>query len=126
MEVPQTPQRPPGASMRRRSTLNWFNESPKQRQIKLEQATDQRMADTWFSIHCPGKEEPVYISEQVPKSMNPSFRFFDLNTYGPLVTRQDELIIKFWAKTENAQEYIHLIELDVHLGSLQFIGKSVS
>lgn len=112
--------------MRRRSTLNWSNESPKQRQIKLEQATDRRMADTWFSLHCLGKEEPVYISEEVPKSMNPSFRFFDLNTYGPSVTRQDELTVKFWAKTENMREYKHLIELNVHLGSLQFIGKSVS
>lgn len=83
------------------------------------------MVDTWFSIHCSGLQEPVYISEMVEKAMNPSFQFFDLNTYGPIVIRQDELTIKFWARTEGLQEFLLLVELQVHLGSLQFIGKSV-
>ena len=83
------------------------------------------MADTRFSVHCSGLQEPVYISEIVEKAMNPNFQFFDLNTYGPFVTRQDELTIKFWACTEGLQEFLLLIELQVHLGSLQFIGKSV-
>ena len=57
--------------------------------------------------------------------MNPSFRFFDLNAYGALVTRRDEMTIRYWAKTEGMDEYILLIELQLHLRSLQFIGKSV-
>lgn len=57
--------------------------------------------------------------------MNPSFRFFDLNIYGPLVTRQDELTIKYWAQTEKMEEFLLLIELRVNLRSLQFIGKTV-
>ena len=55
--------------------------------------------------------------------MNPSFRFFDLNIYGPLVTRQDELTIKLWAQTEHVEGYMLLVELRVNLRSLQFIGK---
>ena len=84
------------------------------------------MADTWFSLYCTGLEEPIYVSEIVEKAMNPSFRFFDLNIYGPTVTRLDELTVKYWAKTEKMQSYILLIELQLCLRSLQFIGKSVS
>ncbi len=65
------------------------------------------------------------MSEVVEKAMNPSFRFFDLNAYGPFVTRRDEVTVKYWAKTEKMEAYILLIELQLHLGSLQFIGKSV-
>ena len=117
--------RPSIPTMRRRSTLNWSNTTPMTRQKKLEDATGGRMANTWFSIHCSDLEQPVYISEVAEKAMNPGFQFFDLNTYGPFVTRQDQLTIKFWAKTENTQEYTLLVELQAHLGSLQFIGKSV-
>jgi len=116
---------PVNSKLRRRSTLNWTNAPPRVRQDKLEDVVRERMADTWFSLHCAGVEEPVYVSEVAEKAMNPSFRFFDLNIYGPAITRQDELTIKYWAKTENMQEYQLLIELQLCLRSLQFIGKSV-
>lgn len=83
------------------------------------------MADTWFSLHCKGVEEPVYVSETVERAMNPDFRFFHLHTWGPFVTRMDEVTVRFWAKTEQMNDYRLLIELDLHLGSLQFVGKSV-
>lgn len=83
------------------------------------------MADTWFSLHCAGLEEPIYVSEVIEKAMNPSFRFFDLNVYGPSVTRKDELTIKYWAKTENMPNYVLLVELQLCLRSLQFIGKTL-
>lgn len=83
------------------------------------------MADTFFSLHCAGLEGPIYVSETIEKAMNPSFRFFDLNIYGPAVTRLDEMTVKYWAKTENMDEYILLVELQLCLRSLQFIGKSV-
>lgn len=95
------------------------------RQQKLENITSERMADTWFSLHCKGFTEPVYVSEVVEKSMNPSFRFFDLNTYGPLVTRKDELMIKYWTRTERTDRFMLLVELQVNLRSLHFIGKSL-
>jgi len=83
------------------------------------------MVDTWFSLHCADIEEPIYVSETIERAMNPSFRFFDLNIYSPSVTRLDELTVKYWARTENMERYILLVELQLCLRSLQFIGKSV-
>ena len=51
---PKTPQRPPFARMRRRSTLEWANASPQSRQEKLENVTAERMADIFFSLHVEG------------------------------------------------------------------------
>ena len=115
----------PPIKLRRRSTLNWTNAPPRARQMKLEDAARERMANTWFSLHCSGMDEPIYVSEVIEKAMNASFRFFDLNVYGPAVTRLDELTVKYWAKTENMDQYALLIELQLCLRSLQFIGKTV-
>ena len=78
--------RPP--KLRRRSTV-WSGASPGFRQKKLEDVIDSRMADTFFSLHCEGQEDPIYISEVVEKAMNPTFRFFDLSGFGPATTRLD-------------------------------------
>lgn len=77
------------------------------------------MADTFFSLHVNGMEEPVYISEVIEKAMNPTYRFFDLSTFGPATTRLDTLVVRVWVKRE---EYVPLIEEEVQLRSLQFIG----
>lgn len=114
------------APRRRRSTLPWNDPNPRTRQIKLEDITSSRMADSWFSIHCEGCEEPVYISEVVENATNPSFRSFDLNICGPLVSRLDRLTLKLWMKpTKAGAEYVLLVELQLHLQSLQFLGKSL-
>lgn len=112
--------------MRRRSTLNWANAPPETRQKQLEDVVAEILADTFFSLHCAGIQEPIYVSEVKQKAMNPSFRSFDLNTYGPWITRRNELTIKYWAQTRNSAGYFLLVELAVHLRSLQFIGKTVS
>lgn len=117
--------RPTDQKLRRRSTLNWTNALPEARQKKLENVAAERLADTWFSLHCSDIEEPVYVSEIVERAMNPSFRFFDLNTYGPWVTRRDELTIKYWARTAKTETFSMLIELQVNLRSLHLIGKTV-
>jgi hypothetical protein len=109
---------------RRRSTLPWTGATPGIRQIKLEDIAESRMADTWFALHCSGNESPVYVSEIVEKAVNPSFKFFDLNSCGPLISRLDHLTFKFWARPGNMTEYILLLELDLSLRSLQFIGKT--
>jgi len=83
------------------------------------------MADTWFSLHVADVSEPVYISEMAEKSTNPTFRFFDLNTNGPPVARANEIKLKLWAKTEQIGNYVPLVELEICLRSLQFIGKSL-
>ncbi|KAL2011387.1 hypothetical protein VTN00DRAFT_4105 [Thermoascus crustaceus] len=110
---------------RRRNTLPWSVDSAAIRQNMLNDITKSRMADTWFSIHCEGIDAPVYISEVVEKATNPSFRFFDLNTCGPLVSRSDQMTLKLWAKTETMSEYVLLVEMQLNLRSLQFVGKSL-
>ena len=58
--------RPRGS--RRRSTV-WAGATPGYRQKKLEDVIDGGMVDTFFSLHCEGEEEPIYISEVVEKAM---------------------------------------------------------
>ena len=114
-----------GQKIRRRSTLNWTNAPLEMRQKKLENAVTERSADTFFSLHCSGVKEPIYVSEVIESALNPSFRFFDLNVYGPWITRRDELTVKYWAKTRNSADFLLLIEMQVNLRSLQFVGKTV-
>lgn len=109
----------------RRNTLPWNDPNPRTRQIKLEDITRSRMADTWFSLHCDGHEGPVYVSEIVENATNPSFREFDLNICGPLVSRSDRLTLKLWTKSTAMTEFFLLVELQLHLQSLQFLGKSL-
>lgn len=54
--------------MRRRSTI-WAGQSPAYRQKKLEDVIENGMVDTFFSLHCAGEKEPIYISEVVEKAM---------------------------------------------------------
>ncbi|KAL1592785.1 hypothetical protein SLS60_011201 [Paraconiothyrium brasiliense] len=122
---PEKPQRPGIArGLRRRSTLEWMGANPLTRQKKLEDITDSRMADTFFTIHVDSQEEPVYISEVAERAMNPNFRFFDLTSSGPSVTRLDRLTVNVWAKNDT-NSWQHLIQFTAHLGSLQFIGKTL-
>ncbi|KAF2267577.1 hypothetical protein CC78DRAFT_61088 [Lojkania enalia] len=114
-----------GRGLRRRSTMEWSGANPLVRQQKLENITEGRMADTFFSLHIDNQEEPVYVSEVVEKAMNPNFRFFDLGTCGPGVTRLDKLTVKVWAKNQNTKGWQYLIEFAVQLRALQFIGKTL-
>ncbi|EAW13184.1 putative UV radiation resistance protein (UVRAG) [Aspergillus clavatus NRRL 1] len=122
---PDTNEHQPGSRLRRRSTLPWNDPNPRTRQVKLEDITKIRMADTWFSIHCDGIDTPIYVSEVVENATNPSFRAFDLNMCGPEVSRSDRLTLKLWAKSASMEEYVLLMELQLHLQSLQFLGKSL-
>ncbi|KAL2413544.1 hypothetical protein ABEF95_003022 [Exophiala dermatitidis] len=115
--------RPGGGRLRRSSTLHWGSASPQARQSKLEDIVVSRLADSWISVHCPGIPEPVYISEEIERSMNPSFAFFDLDGSGPQVLRSDECTIRVWARRAKTEGYCLLVELDVNLRSLQFIGR---
>lgn len=82
---------------------------------------ESRMADTFFSLHVRGIEDPIYISEVVDKVMNPSFRFFDLDAAGPGVTRLDTVAVKVWVRRKEGG-FVMLIEEEVGLGNLRFIG----
>ncbi|KAJ5620276.1 hypothetical protein N7510_004260 [Penicillium lagena] len=110
---------------RRRSTLPWHDPNPRTRQVRLEDITNSRMADTWFSIHCESPEAPIYVSEVVNNATNPSFQALDLNMCGPRVSRLNSLTLKLWAKTATMPDYMLLVELQLNLRSLQFLGKSL-
>ncbi|PGH32787.1 hypothetical protein GX50_04388 [[Emmonsia] crescens] len=110
---------------RRRSTLPWAGASPFIRQHRLEHIAGNRMADSWFSLHCADIDQPVYVSEVVEKAMNPNYKYFDLNVCGPLVSRLEQVTYKLWARTGNMAEYILLLRLEVNLRSLQYIGKTL-
>ncbi|KAH3913416.1 hypothetical protein HBI56_083800 [Parastagonospora nodorum] len=129
LHEPTTPTKSPrpafGRGLRRRSTLEWTNASPLTRQKKLEDIAADRMADTFFTLHVEQHDEPVYISEIAEKAMNPNFRFFDLASCGPGVTRLDRLTVRIWAKTESMDKWQYLMDYTVHLRSLQFIGKTL-
>lgn len=114
-----------GREDKRPSTLPWGDATPQMGQINLRDITKTRMADSWCSIHCDGVESPVYISEVIESATNPSFRAFDLDMCGPLVSRMDQLTLKLWAKPTAMEEYTLLVELQLHLQSLQFLGKSL-
>jgi hypothetical protein len=105
--------------------MEWQGANPQVRQQKLEDITGSRMADTFFSLHVEGEEEPVYISETVEKAMNPNFRFFDLGSCGPSVTRMDKLTVRVWAKNESTNGWQYLVDFTVQLRALQFIGKTL-
>jgi hypothetical protein len=53
---------------RRRSTI-WAGQSPSYRRKKLEDAIEHGMVDSFFSLHCAGEDEPIYVSEVVEKAM---------------------------------------------------------
>lgn len=83
------------------------------------------MADVWFSIHVEDVKEPIYVSEVIKRTMNPSFQYFDLKTYGAYITRRDQLTIKVWVQDQTAESHQLLLELSVYLRSLYFISKNV-
>ncbi|KAI1496858.1 UV radiation resistance protein and autophagy-related subunit 14-domain-containing protein [Biscogniauxia marginata] len=109
----------PRPNARRRST-NLASASPVTRQKTLEFTVESRAADVFFSLHCEGVEDPIYISEVVERSMNFSFRFFDLSQAGPSVTRLSQLRVNIWAKKQ--QLWTLLLTQDIDLRSLNYLG----
>ncbi|KAI3319589.1 putative UV radiation resistance protein [Xylariaceae sp. AK1471] len=108
----------PRPNTRRRSTT-LANVTPVTRQKQLEYTVESRAADVFFSLHCDGEEDPIYISEVAERSMNFNFRFFDLSRTGPSVTRQSQLKIRIWAKK---RIWSLLLSQDIDLRSLHYLG----
>lgn len=121
----KSPAARPVGRMRRRSTLHWNSASPRARQDKLRDLTAHRLIDTWFSLHVTASSEPIYVSEIMERSMNPSFAFFDLDSLGPKISRADACLLRVWAKPSETTDWVVLVEIRLNLRSLQFIGKSL-
>ncbi|CAK4034008.1 UV radiation resistance-associated [Lecanosticta acicola] len=118
-----TPRRPEFKRRRRRSTVEWANATPRRRQERLEDMLRERMADVFFSLHVHGLEEPVYISETVEKTMNPTFRHVDWSPCSPGVTRLESCTLRVWVRGGKVGTWRQLMTLRLDLSSLQFIGK---
>ncbi|KMP08997.1 LOW QUALITY PROTEIN: UV radiation resistance-associated gene protein [Coccidioides immitis RMSCC 2394] len=104
---------------------HFHGRAPTLGQARLEDITARRMADTWFSLHCPDIEQPVYVSEVIERAMNPTFKSFDLSSSGPLVSRADNAVVNLWAKPADSAEYFLLLEFKVQFRALQYIGKTL-
>ncbi|KAI1195025.1 putative UV radiation resistance protein [Nemania serpens] len=109
----------PRANARRRSTT-LTNATPVTRRKQLEYAVESRAADVFFSLHCLGEEDPVYISEVGRRSMNFNFQFFHLSSAGPSVTRLAYVEIRLWARRR--AEWCLLLSRDIDLRSLTYIA----
>ncbi|PNS19208.1 hypothetical protein CAC42_2385 [Sphaceloma murrayae] len=118
--------RPSAAKLRRRSTLEWASETPQKRQDRLEAVSAARLADIFFTLHVAGAKEPVYVSEMVKKSMNPTFKHIDWDGCGPGILRLEEVRIRFWARSGNDERYRALLDMSLNLRSLQYIGKDLA
>ncbi|KAH8148457.1 uncharacterized protein LAJ45_07559 [Morchella importuna] len=104
---------------RRRSTRGLDGIVQKQKRLE-----DVRMSDVFFSLHIAELgDDPIYISEVIHKSMNPNFQSFDLKNAGPHISRRNAVIVKLWAGVSGDLQL--LVELDITLPSLRFIGKSL-
>ena len=57
--------------------------------------------------------------------MNPTFRHIDWSACGPGVTRLGHLTLHFWVKSAKVPSWRQLIEIQLNLTSLQYLGKSV-
>ncbi|KAI0007198.1 putative UV radiation resistance protein [Xylariaceae sp. FL0662B] len=112
----------PRADTRRRNTA-LADISPVTQQKQLEYSVESRAADVFFSLHCHGEKEPIYISETGERSMNFNFRFFDLSEAAPSVTRQSKVTVKIWVKRRRSWSWLLTEEVDLrrlnYLGSLR-------
>ncbi|RMD43576.1 hypothetical protein DV735_g1589, partial [Chaetothyriales sp. CBS 134920] len=136
----KSPARQANASLRRRRNTAQRNATgARTQQPKTDDAVSDGLPDTWFSLHSKNKQlkEPIYVSEVMEKSINPSFAFFDLEHTEPAVTRADDCIVRVWARgggdegeadeadADKDEDWMLLLEVDVNLRSLQFVGRNL-
>nr|POE98922.1 uv radiation resistance-associated gene protein [Quercus suber] len=70
--------------------------------------------------------EPIYVSETVERTMNPTFRHVDLSACGPGITRLDRLTLRVWINGVRFAKWRQLLELSIDLPRLHYLAKSVS
>ncbi|KAI0184209.1 UV radiation resistance-associated protein [Xylaria flabelliformis] len=109
----------PRPNTRRRSTT-LANTTPVTRHKQLEYTIESRAADVFFSLHCNEEAGPIYISEVGQRCMNFNFRFFDLSSAGPSVTRLSGVKVRLWAKRR--ESWSLLLSQDIDLCSLHYLG----
>lgn len=124
---PQKPKNKRRKSLRRRSTTTWSHATSEHRQKLLQDAVAERRVDSFFTLHDSDKvlqgDLPFYISEVKHKTMNVDFQHFDLSKVKD-ISRRDHILVRIWA-ARSGNKFAQLIEADVELPSLVWLGKSV-
>ncbi|KJZ73719.1 hypothetical protein HIM_06837 [Hirsutella minnesotensis 3608] len=115
----EKPWRPPQP---RKTSLNLANANPSSRQKKLDALINGSIGDVFFSLHPGADAEPIYVSEMRQRAANFNFHFFDLNNYGPEVSRTCSVTIRIWSKRPGQDDWILVLEDFVDLRQLNFIG----
>ena len=111
--------------VRRSSTASGTESSLTTRLKPSENAVVEKLGALFFSLHCHGLEHPIYVSEVIIRTLNPSFQFFDTTNYSASITRSSSIQIKFWARHIGSDNYSLLLDLDQHLESLQYVGQQL-
>ncbi|KAL1874216.1 hypothetical protein VTK73DRAFT_543 [Phialemonium thermophilum] len=104
----------------RKWTNNLSNTVLSLRQRTTESATGEGLADAFFSLHCEGEEDPIYISEVSQRATNFNFRFFELTQLDASITRLPRVTVKVWTKRH--ETWSLLLEENVDLRFLNFLG----
>ncbi|KAM3566037.1 hypothetical protein ARSEF4850_001007 [Beauveria asiatica] len=113
--------------VQRRSSLSNAPSSPASRQKKLEDLADEAVGDVFFSLHDPASpEEPVYISETGERSANFDFRFFDLSTSHPSISRSCRVLVRIWTRRPKQSAWTFLLEELIDLRKLHFISTTLN
>lgn len=58
--------------------------------------------------------------------MNPTFRHIDFAECGPGITRLETLTVKAWVHRPRMEKWRQLLEVEVDLRTMHYLGKSVS
>lgn len=70
--------------------------------------------------------EPVYVSEVVERTMNPTFGTIDWSGCGAGILRGEEVVVKVWAKEREREGWATLLQSAINLRGLVYLGKNVS
>ncbi|KAM3539726.1 hypothetical protein ARSEF1564_007343 [Beauveria bassiana] len=113
--------------VQRRTSLSNAPSSPASRQKKLEELADEAVGDVFFSLHDPASpEEPTYISETGERSANFDFRYFDLSTSHPSISRSCRVLVRIWTRRPKQSAWTFLLEELIDLRKLHFISTTLN
>ena len=57
--------------------------------------------------------------------MNPTFRHVDFANCGPGITRLEQVTVRVWVHGARMERWRQLLEVEVDLRTIQYLGKSV-
>ncbi|KAF4592145.1 p63 related protein [Ophiocordyceps camponoti-floridani] len=114
-----------GLSLRNLCLGRTASTSPDALSFLGENRLQQLVGDVFFSLHLKCEAEPVYVSELRHRSANFDFRFFDLASQPPAISRSPLVVVRVWATRPGRSEWIFVLDDVVDLRRLNFIRSLV-